>query len=140
MSRLLCATLALALTAAACGGGDPIIPPPTAPSLPVTDTFPATPPGTLTPNGAVTHSFQAAAAGTVQASITTLSDSAAVVGFALGTFNGTGCQLIIANDTAKQGTLITGAASSSGPLCVRISDATGKLAGPIEYTLSVTHP
>jgi hypothetical protein len=140
MSRLLCATLALALTAAACGGSDPIIPPPTGPTIPVTDTFPPTPPGTLTPNGAVTHSFQAAAAGTIQASITALSDTAAVVGFALGTFNGTGCQLIIANDTARQGTLITGSTTSSGALCVRIYDATGTLTGPIEYTLSVTHP
>lgn len=139
MPRLLCATIVLALTAAACGDSNPSTP--TTPTTPtqVTDTFPATPPGTLTPNGAVTHSFQVVSAGLVQASITSLSDSTAIVGFALGTFNGTGCQLNITNDAAKMGTLITGQASGAGSLCVRIYDATGKLAGPIDYALSVTH-
>jgi hypothetical protein len=140
MPRVLCATIVLALTAAACGDSGPSTPTtPTAPTI-VTDTFPSTPPGTLTPNGAVTHSFQVITSGLVQASITALSDPAAIVGFALGTFNGTGCQLNITNDTAKQGTLITGQASGNGALCVRIYDATGKLTGPIDYTLTVSHP
>jgi hypothetical protein len=140
MPRLLCATIVLALTAAACGNNSPTTP--TTPTTPVTvtDTFPATPPGTLTPNGAITHSFQVVTAGIVQASITSLSDTAAIVGFALGTFNGTGCQLNITNDTAKVGTLITGQASGNGALCVRIYDSTGKLTGPIDYTITVTHP
>jgi hypothetical protein len=140
MPRLLCTTIALALTAAACGSSTPTTPTtPTAPTI-VTDTFPATPPGTLTPNGGVTHSFQVVTAGLVQASITSLSDPEAIVGFALGTFNGTGCQLNIANDTAKLGTLITGQAGGIGALCVRIYDATGKLTGPIDYTITVAHP
>lgn len=140
MSRLLCAAFVLAVTTAACGDSSPTTPTtPTTPTI-VVDTFPATPPGTLTPNGAVTHSFQTLTPGIIQATISSLSDTTAIVGFAIGTFNGTGCQLLITNDTAKLGTLITGQANDKGALCVRIYDATGKLTGPIEYTLSVSHP
>ena len=67
-------------------------------------------------------------------------DPATVVGFAIGTWNPTGsvCQVTISNDNAAQGAILTGNASRAGTLCTRIYD-TGRLAGTVNYTISVTH-
>jgi len=103
----------------------------------VTETFA----GTLTPNGAQTFSFSVQTAGTALATLATLSpDSSTLVGLALGTWNGSACQLVIANDAATQGTTLIGTVSGAGTLCVRVYDAKGTLTSNEDFTVTVDHP
>ena len=134
LPRLLLATL-VAASAAACSE-DTITAPTPAPI--VTDTFT----GTLTPNGAVTHPFNTAAAGTIKATLTTVApDSTLKVGISLGTWNGTACQAVIANDAALQAAILTGTTTTRAALCVRLYDV-GNLPADTEvtYSVSVEHP
>jgi hypothetical protein len=102
-----------------------------------TDTFS----GTLTLNGAQVFTFSVQTAGTLTASLTTVSpDSTAQVGLALGTWNGSACQVIIANDGAVQGVTVTGTVSGAGTLCVRVYDAKGTLPNNEDFTITVVHP
>jgi hypothetical protein len=95
--------------------------------------------GTVTINGANTVPFQVQQTGSVTATLTTLSDTTAVVGLSLGTYNAVGaCQIIITNDAAMQGAVVTGTATSTGSFCARVFDA-GKLTAPVDYQVSVTH-
>lgn len=110
---------------------------PTTPTTTVTTTETFT--GTINPNGAATHSFVVTGGGTVTATLTTIAPADAVAGLSLGTWNGTGCQIVLANDNALLGNTVTGTVSSLGTLCVRISD-TGKLVGSTDYTVTVVHP
>ena len=76
------------------------------------------------------------------ATLTTLGpDNTLVMGMALGTWNGTTCQIVLANDTATQGTIITGGVSSFGSLCVRAYDVGNITAAqPFTYEITVVHP
>jgi hypothetical protein len=128
--------LTLLLTAgfaAACGDDDT----PTAPTDPpvaVTEPFS----GTLTLNGAATHSFIVQRAGTATATLTALSpDSAAVISLSLGTWNGQSCQIILANDAATTNSSVVGNASA-GNFCIRVLDV-GRLTAPTDYTVTVQH-
>lgn len=135
MSRLkLWTALAAALAAAACGGNSATGP--TTPEVPtITDTYSAT----LTVNGAVTHTFVTSQSGNVTARITSLApDNTILVGLAMGTWSGTQCQVVLANDKAALSAFIVGAASSSGNLCVRIYD-TGGVAEATTYEIQVVH-
>ena len=138
MVRLTWASLLLAvlgLGAAGCSDGSTTTTP-TPTSTIITNTFS----GTLTPNGAASHPFTTTGSGAVTAALTTLgADSPAQVGLGLGTWNGGSCQIVIANDKAAVGTVVTGAASGVGQLCVRIYDV-GNLVGPLTYDLQVVHP
>ena len=107
----------------------------TLPTPEVSETFS----GALTKNGALTHAFVALGAGSVTATATTLDPSDAIVGVALGTWNGVACAIVIANDAAAQGTVVTGVSAAAGHLCVRIYDAAGSLAGDTAYMLTVVH-
>jgi hypothetical protein len=135
---LLPALLAAAvLTAAGCDEATTPTTPttPTAPVI-VTETFT----GTINPNGAFTHSFPTEAAGTVSATLVTISPTSTIrVGLSLGTFNGVSCKIEIANDNAQQGVTVTGQASALGSFCVRIYDI-GQLTENITYEVRVTHP
>ena len=94
--------------------------------------------GTLTLNGAATYPF-ASGASTVSATLSALApDSTVVVGLSLGTWNGTACQVVLANDKATQGTVVVGNASTSGNLCVRIYDV-GSLVQSQSYQIDVVH-
>lgn len=129
-----CVLLTAGLAAAACSND--IATTPTSTTVP--DKSAETFTGTLTRNGAATFPF-ASGPSTVQATLTTLSpDSAALVGLSLGTWNGSGCQIAIANDNATQGTVVIGSASAIGNLCVRIYDV-GKIAQPASYQIDVVH-
>jgi len=135
MLRLLIVPLAAA--AFGCSGDINKIPT-TADPVPVTDTFT----GTLTKNGAVTHNVFTGATGTVTATITSLGDSAPdKVGFSLGTLGSLGaCTVVLHNDNAVVSTVLTGTVSSlAGTLCARVYDV-GALSGPVDYTITVTHP
>ena len=134
--RVLLAAL-LSIATVACGGSDDD-PSPTGPTAPTTITLDFS--GTIGRNGANTHPFTTDS-GTVTATIMELApDSAAIVGLTLGTWNGAACQTIIANDRATKGITVTGVASGSGNLCVRVFDAAGSLTQPTDYVVSVVHP
>jgi hypothetical protein len=94
--------------------------------------------GTLTGNGASSNNLDVTRAGDITAEITALTPDDAIVGLALGTWNGLGCQLVITNEAAKQAAVITGTASAPGTFCVRLSDS-GQLTGPIDYEVKVDH-
>jgi hypothetical protein len=111
---------------------------PTEPPPTVTETFE----GAINANGAMTHTFNVGVAGTLEARLISLTpDPGTNVGFAIGTWNASSsiCQVVISNDNAVQGAILTGTASRGGTLCTRIYD-TGRLASAVNYTISVTHP
>ena len=127
--------LAIVLMFSGCSDDEP---PPTAPSPPPTTTVTFS--GMVNRNGAATHDFTTQASGTATATLTTLApDSALVVGLAMGTWNGAVCQIILPNDRATQGTVVTGGVAALAPLCVRIYDV-GNIVNPIAYEITVVHP
>ena len=116
MSRLKCLTVVFALTAAACGSST--APTTTPAATTITDTYS----GEIKPNNGQTWSFVTSQSGVITATITALApDSTLVVGLALGTWNGTSCQVVLVNDKATLNSSLFGQASSSGNLCVRVS-------------------
>jgi hypothetical protein len=129
--------LGLVLTAA-CGDNTVTPPTPTTPTTgtSVTDTFE----GTLNRNGGRTHSFAVPSAGPVTATLVTLGpNSALVIGLSLGTWNGTACNVVLANDQATQGSTVTGNIGSAGNLCVRVYDV-GNIVDPVSYQITAAHP
>ena len=108
----------------------------TTPTTTRTDTFS----GTVTRNGAFTYPFAAGQAGTVTASYASVgADNSIALGLALGTWDGVACQILIVNDNATVGVVVTGAVSAAGSLCVRVFDA-GYVVDPISYEVRVAHP
>lgn len=139
MFRLTLRALPIALLLAvfaACDDDEPLTPVSPTPD-PITENFS----GNLNTNGGATHTFTSTATGAMSATLTTLSpDSAQVLGFALGTWNGTYCAHLIAKDDATQASVLFGTVtSSSASLCVRVYDV-GRLPGRIDYTITVVHP
>ncbi len=132
--RLLPLLAALALAPACSSSSTPTTP--TTPTL-VTDDFS----GTVNTNGAVTHTFVVLAAGQITATLTSVSPNpdTQVVGLSLGTWDGTACQIVIANDAAKQSTQVLGTASATGTFCARVYDV-GSIVDPVSYALEVVHP
>jgi hypothetical protein len=128
----------LALVAIGAAGCDEETTPttPTTPGPTVTESFT----GALNRNGAVTFSFTVAATGQVTATLTELGSSAVPVGVSLGNWNGTTCQIVLANDNAVQGTFVTGTMTGTGSLCVRIYDASGNLETAVPFKVDVVHP
>lgn len=134
--RPVLAVVVVALTIWACGDNGTVDTPtsPTEPVETVTETFA----GTLTPNGARTFPFSALA-GAVTATLTTLGpDSTLAVGLSLGTWSGSVCQIVLANDNAVQGSIVVGEASTISSLCVRVYDV-GNLDEPLDFVVTVTH-
>ena len=137
-SVLLLAAVALA---SACGSDSP-----TGPSDPgdtpveITEMFPSDAPGTLTPNGGATFGFPVQRAGRITVTLTSLApDPAGRIGLNLGSWNGVACVQHITKDDATQGTTIVGEATGTGNYCIRVYDASGSLAGPVQYQVTVTH-
>ena len=129
--------LALALGAAGCDSEEnPTPTTPTTPTVPVTETFA----GTLNTNGAVTFSFGVADAGLVTATLKTVGpDSTIELGLSLGTWNGAFCQIVLTNDKATQGFVLTGNVSATTSLCVRVFDV-GKVTQLTTIEVVVVHP
>jgi hypothetical protein len=119
-----------------CGDDEtPTSPTPPTPTT-VTDTFT----GTINKNGAASHNFTASVAGVVTATLKTLSpDPEVVVGFAVGTWSGSACNVVLVRDRAVQTTVIYGNVNASGDLCVRVYDV-GNVVDPVEYSIEVVHP
>lgn len=129
------AVLTLAATAAACDDPGPVAPTPTtATPVSFTETFT----GTLARNGAVTFPFEALAAGTATATMAGLVPRIEPIGFAMGTWNGLGCQTVISNDSAFEFATLTGTVGGPGRLCLRVYDV-GGVTTPVKFTVSVTH-
>lgn len=128
--------LALFLAVLAACDDDPTTPVTPTPN-PITETFS----GTLNTNGGATHLFTGTTAGSMSATLTTVApDSATVMGFAIGTWNGTACAHLIADDDATQGSVLLGTVTSPGAsLCVRVYDV-GRFTGSVSYTITVVHP
>ncbi len=129
----------LATAVAACDDETPITPNlPTNPGQPLT--FTETFNGAINMNGAATSNFTATTGGSVTATLTTVSPDATIaVGLSLGTWTGSACQVVIANDNALQGAIVTGTVTSAASLCVRIYDI-GKVTAPVNYTITVVRP
>jgi hypothetical protein len=128
------ALLLMASAASACGGT--VAAALTTPTTSSTDTFS----GTVTRNGAFSYPFAALQAGTVTASYTSIgTDNTITLGLALGTWDGVACQILIVNDNATAGVVVTGAASGAGSLCVRVFDV-GFVVNPLSYEVRVVHP
>jgi hypothetical protein len=129
--------LVLMVAATACGNGDNNSTPTTPDQTPtITEPFE----GVLGLNGAFTHPFTVAGATTITAQLISLSpDSTLTVGLALGTWNGSICQIVLSNDTTKQGDVVQGATQSAGNFCVRIYDASGILTQAQAYFIEVFH-
>ena len=132
---VIAAAIALMPLAAACGSSNnPTNPTPTQ----VTETFT----GTVSQNSSSTITYNTATAGTVTATLTALApDATAVIGFALGTWDGSACQLVIVDPAGTTGSVHGGNVSTKGTYCVHLYDV-GKIAAdaPVTYTLTVTHP
>jgi hypothetical protein len=115
----------------------------TTPTTPTTFTDTLT--GTLTKNGAFTHSFTTASLGPITATIVSLQPtSTQIVGLSLGVWNGSACSTSPAtggssSDIATTGSSITRNATAAGSLCVRLYDV-GFITDPVLYTFQVTHP
>ena len=141
MSRFIVRLLPVVVTAlalSACGEDPFEIPTNPTPRVPVIETFN----GVVSLRGAQAHTFTSQASGTVTAKLKGLvPDSTVKMGFALGTWNvaSSSCQLIITKTDAVQDTVITGAVSAFGSLCVYIHDV-GNLLQPAEYEIEVEHP
>lgn len=116
---------------------------PVAPSNPGTSTTPLTETFTalLTTNGADVFPFTEVNAGTVTATLATISpDSGLSLELDLGTWNGATCALVLTTAPAVQGSTVTGTANAAGNLCVRIADANGIVpSNPENITVSVSH-
>jgi hypothetical protein len=134
-----CKLLFVALLASGAAACDDEVPAtPTTPTTPVTETFS----GTLSSSGAATHNFRATGAGTVTATLRTIgSDNTLVVGFSMGTWNGTACSIVLANDTATGNAVHNGTMTAAGDLCVRVYDVGNIAAGTAApYSIEVVHP
>jgi len=139
MFRLLVRPVLFAVTLAlmsACGNDSTTTPTNPTPTEPITETFG----GTLNPNGGATHTFSSSSSGSVTATLSSVGpDSAIVMGLSVGTWNGTGCTVVIANDTATQGSVIFANATQAGQLCVRVYDV-GNVTEVTSYEITVVHP
>jgi hypothetical protein len=126
--------LATVLCAAACEDNNVTTTP--TPTTTTTETFADR---VLTVNGAVTDQFSTTGRGAVTATLATVVPDGAVVGLSLGTWNGSSCQIVLANDQAVQGGSIIGQVSGVGNLCLRVYDS-GKLTAPVTFSVDVSHP
>jgi hypothetical protein len=136
MSRSFFRSASLALAVCAMYGCGDDVQTPTLPTPdPITEVFT----GTLTVNGAVTHPFASTTAGSLTATLTNVAPEDASVGLSLGTWNGSACAILIADDAAVKATVVYGTVNQAGQLCVRIQD-NGRLAGAADYEITVVHP
>jgi hypothetical protein len=132
--------LAVAILAGAVAACDDDTTPttPTGPAPTVTDTFT----GSIGPNGSSTHNFTTAAAGPVTATLKTIgTDNTLVVSFQLGNWSGTACSIVLGNDAATGGHVLSGTMTGAGNLCVRVGDVGNIAAGAsASYSVEVVHP
>jgi hypothetical protein len=126
----------IATAGGACSSANTTTPTSTAATT-YTETFSAL----LSPAGALIFPFQTNTAGTVTASLTTISpDTGLTLGISLGVWDGTTCAIVIDDPTAAQAATLTGAVAAAGALCVRVYDSGGVLTQNESILVTVTHP
>jgi hypothetical protein len=120
------------------GCDDDITTTPTTPTAPITETFT----GQVTQSGSSMHNFSTSASGAIVATLKAIgTDNTLVVSFALGTWTGSACSLVLENPAATGGAVLTGTMTGAGTLCVRVGDQGNIPANqPASYTIEVTHP
>ena len=137
LARLLCLAVVAAF-AAGCDNSSST--PPTTPTPdPVTE-----PPftGPLQTNGPQTYTFAVTDIGSVTATLASLDpdpDGNAVVSLALGAWDGTACQINLANDAAHAGAVLTASATTTGLACARIADPNGQITDPLTFVINIVH-
>ena len=142
MRRLLPGILlfALATTLAGCGSNNTTVTTPTTTTTTTTATVTETFTGTLNMNGGASFPFTASAAGTVTVTLSSLSpDATLAIGLSLGTWTGSACQIVIANDAAAQTAAVSGTVTAAASLCARVYD-TGKVTTPVNFSVTIVHP
>jgi hypothetical protein len=144
MRRLLPGILLLVMMASVAGCNDNNNNTPTTPTTPTTPSTPSTTEtftGTLQKNGGITFPFTATSAGSVAITLTSVApDSSLQIGLSLGTWTGTACQIVIANDAAAQSAIVTGTITAAASLCARVYDPSSKVDTPVDFTVTVVHP
>jgi hypothetical protein len=96
--------------------------------------------GSLAKGQAFTYPFTAQQAGTVSASYTSVgTDNSIPLGLAIGTWNGTACDLTLLNDSVTVGLVVSGSVSAAANLCVRVYDV-GYVINPLTFVVQVVHP
>ena len=104
MTRVRCFILACVLSLVAGCEDDTPTPTPIDPTI-FTEVFS----GTISQNGAASHPFVSKSSGTVIATLTSIApDATQVVGVSLGTWTGSVCQIVIANDKATLSSQLQG--------------------------------
>jgi hypothetical protein len=135
IGRLLLAAGALAFSA--CGSASstsPTITP--SPGL-ITTTFT----GTLAPRGAMYHLFTMQQPGEVDVTLTKTDPLATIVlGLGIAQTSAGQCipVLLLYNNSAQAGAVVSGTTSDIGPYCAAVYDI-GNVADSVNYTLTVTH-
>jgi hypothetical protein len=130
------AVAALLFTTIGCGSSDED------PTGPPTSTSVTTPfgPEILTRNGAKTFSFTVTASGGITAQLVGWEPIATLpVGLSLGTWNGSICQIVLANDKSVQGSVVVGQTNATGDFCVRIYDSDGTIVDPQTFVIHVSY-
>jgi len=91
-------------------------------------------------NGGASFPFTATAAGTVTVTLASLSPNSTLqIGLSLGTWTGSACQIVIANDAAAQAAAVSGTVTAAASLCARVYD-TGKVTTPVDFNVTIVHP
>jgi hypothetical protein len=127
--------LSIAILAMGACSNNALTNPLTVTPCPCTDGFS----GTLSKNGAFSHTFSITNLGSVTTTIVSLVPTTQIVGLQLGVWNGVSCTAASSTDTATTNSSITLNASSAGVLCVRLYDV-GFISDPVLYQLQVVHP
>jgi hypothetical protein len=101
----------------------------------LTDTFA----GTLVAKASDGHLITVAKDGNLDVTLTSLIPTTTItVGLGVGQPVAEGCSLLIYNEGAKAGTILSGSVGP-GTYCVIVYDV-GNVTGPLTYTVSVVHP
>ena len=132
----ICAILLVACGVAGCD--DDITTTPITPTAPITETFT----GRVAQSGSSMHNFSTSASGAIVATLKEIgTDNTLVVSFALGTWTGSACSVVLENAAATGGAQLQGTMTGAGTLCVRVGDQ-GNIPPnqPASYTIEVTHP
>lgn len=136
-ARAFVAAATVVIVASATGCGDST---PTTPTTDTPTTFTEVFSGTITPNGAASHTFVSQSSGEARATLTALTpDTSGTVGILLGTWVNSSCTFVVGNDKATLGATVRGLVGGAGELCARIYDV-GAVSSPITYELTVVHP
>jgi hypothetical protein len=143
MRAVIFSSVVLALLSAACGGNS------TTPSTTTTTTVPASPTttetftGTLPVSGSMSYSFTVSQAGTVNATLVSISGpgvpATVLVRLAIGTPGDAGCTATTSLVTRAGSTAQVTATEQPGVFCASVGDV-GNLFGPAGFTLTVDHP